>query len=311
MKLARALVPVAFTWVVLTGCGDAPETRRASRTPKAARSRARRRTREATPREGDPILESMRLLAALKKGGAVARPGEGPSLAEMMPPLRSASVPYDIAGDLERSFTTPARRAGARPDTTARAAGRVAAAPKETPAGKATAAPSEAPARPKETSPTPKETPAAAKERPAAPKVKPPTPKEIPPAPKGTPSKPKVTPPTLKETPAEPKELPARKPDGPKPPPSKDAGKALKLVPGDELELKVSGQPEFSGAVKVREDGTVALPSTGDPVPASGKSVEEFARAVAGAIWPRYVKRKPAVSVKVLRSMGSREGSTP
>ncbi len=269
MNLARVLVPVAFAWVALAGCGDAPEARRASRTPKVARSRARHVTREATPREGDPILESIRLLAARKKGGAGARPGEGPSLAEMLPPLRSASAPYDIAGDLERRFATPARRA--------------AAGPKETPAGKVEAATSETPARTKETPPTSKETS-------ATPKAKPPAPKEMPAAPDGP---------------------PAREPEGPKPPPSEEAGKASGLVPGDELELKVSGQPEFSGAVKVREDGTVALPSTGNPVPASGKTVEEFARAVADAVSPRYVKRKPAVSVKVLRSMRSREGSTP
>ncbi len=297
MDLARILVPVAFAWVVLSGCGDAPEARRASRTPRADRSRARHVTREATPREGDPIIESIRLLAARKKSGTEVRPGEGPSLAEMLPPLRSASVPYDIAGELERSFTTPARRAAARPDAAARAAGKVAVGPKETPAGKVTAAPRETPAGARETPPTPKETLATAKETPVTPKVESPTPKEIPPAPKATPSKHK--------------EPPARKPEGPRPPPSERTDKALKLVPGDELELKVSGQPEFSGAVKVREDGTVALPSTGDPVPASGKSVEEFARAVADVIWPRYVKRKPAVSVKVLRSMRSREGSTP
>ena len=276
MKLARVLVPVAFAWVALAGCGDAPEARRASRTPGSARSRARHVTREATQREGDPILESIRLLAARKKGGAEARPGEGPSLAEMLPPLRSASAPYDIAGDLERRFATRARRA--------------VTGPKETPAGKAAAATSETPVRAKETPPTPKETPRTARGTPTTPKVKPPTPKGTPPAPG---------------------EPPARKPEDPKSPPSEDAGKASGLFPGDELELKVSGQPEFSGAVKVREDGTVALPSTGDPVPASGKTVEEFARAVAGAIWPRYVKRKPAVSVKVLRSMRSREGSTP
>lgn len=290
MKLARVLIPVAFTWGALTGCGDAPEARRTSRGPKAARSRARRVTRPATPREGDPILEGIKLLTARKKGGAGARPGEGPSLAEMLPPLRSASAPYDIAGDLDRRFTGPARRAAAGPDTASRAAGKVAAAPKETPAEKVAAAPNEAPARAKETPPAPKETPAVVK-------AKPPTPRVTPPTPKGTPS--------------ERKEPPARKPGGPTPPPSEAAGKAFKLLPGDELELKVSGQPEFSGAVKVREDGTVALPSTGDPVPASGKTVEEFARAVADAVSPRYVKRKPAVSVKVLRSMRSREGSTP
>jgi outer membrane biosynthesis protein TonB len=283
MKLARVLVPVALAWAALTGCGDAPEARRDSRTPRTARSLARHETREAAPRGGDPILESIRLLAARKKGGAGARPGEGPSLAEMLPPLRSASVPYDIAAELDRSFATPARRA--------------VTGPKETPAGKVAAAPREAPARAKETPPTPK--------------VKPPTPKGIPPAPKVKPSTPKETPPAPKVTPSKPKEPPARKPEGPTPPPGERAGKASGLVPGDELELKVSGQPEFSGAVKVREDGTVALPSTGDPVPASGKSVEEFARAVAEAIWPRYVKRKPAVAVKVLRSMRSREGGTP
>lgn len=297
MKLARVLVPVAFTWAALTGCGDAPEARWASRTPRAARSRTRHRAREAAPREGDPILESIRLLAARKKGGAGARTGEGPSLAEMLPPLRSASAPYDIAEDLERRFVTPARRAAAGPDTAARSAGKTAAAPKETPAGKVAAVPKETPVRAKAMPTAPKETP-------ATPRVKPPTPKETPAAPKERPA-------TGEETPAERKEPPARKPEGPKPPSGEEAGKALKLAPGDELELKVSGQPEFSGRGRVREDGTVALPSTGDPVPASGKTVGEFARAVADAIWPRYVKRKPTVSVKLLRSMRSREGSTP
>jgi protein involved in polysaccharide export with SLBB domain len=76
---------------------------------------------------------------------------------------------------------------------------------------------------------------------------------------------------------------------------------AMQLGPGDELDLVVSGQPEFTGIVNVREDGTVALPTTSDLVEAAGKSPEAFARAVAAAIHPRYMKKEPSVSA-VLRA---------
>ncbi len=85
-------------------------------------------------------------------------------------------------------------------------------------------------------------------------------------------------------------------------PPRWKAGAGFVLGAGDELDLVTSGQPEFSGAVTVRADGTVVLPTTGDLVRAGSRSVEEFAAAVADAVSPRYVKKRPEVSVTVRRS---------
>jgi protein involved in polysaccharide export with SLBB domain len=73
------------------------------------------------------------------------------------------------------------------------------------------------------------------------------------------------------------------------------------LGAGDEVDIVVGGQPEFSGVVAVRDDGKVALPTTGDLVEATGLSTEEFGVGVAAALHPRYLKRKPRVSV-VLQS---------
>jgi len=84
--------------------------------------------------------------------------------------------------------------------------------------------------------------------------------------------------------------------------PGKEAIRDFTLGPGDEIDLVVSGQAEFSGAVTVRADGTVALPTTGDLVRASGLKQAEFAEAVATAVSPRYVKTSPAVSAVVRRS---------
>ena len=80
------------------------------------------------------------------------------------------------------------------------------------------------------------------------------------------------------------------------------AARAFVLGAGDEVDLVVSGQPEFSGVVTVRADGTVALPTTGDIVRAGGLTEGELAEGVAGAVSPRYVKAKPAVSAVVRRS---------
>jgi protein involved in polysaccharide export with SLBB domain len=74
------------------------------------------------------------------------------------------------------------------------------------------------------------------------------------------------------------------------------------LGPGDEIDIAVRGQPEFSGEVRVREDGSVALPTTGDLVPAAGATPAELADSVAGAIWPAYAKKRPAVSVALKKS---------
>ncbi len=78
--------------------------------------------------------------------------------------------------------------------------------------------------------------------------------------------------------------------------------RAFVLNPGDEIDLVVSGQPEFSGLVTVRADGAIALPTTSDIVRAGGLSETEFASAVAAAVSPRYVRKKPAVSAVVRRS---------
>jgi len=71
------------------------------------------------------------------------------------------------------------------------------------------------------------------------------------------------------------------------------------LTAGDVVRLTVRGRPEFSGRVEIRADGTVALPAAGGAVPAAGKTPSELASAVAGALSPRYLKRKPAVEVAV------------
>jgi len=76
----------------------------------------------------------------------------------------------------------------------------------------------------------------------------------------------------------------------------------MKLGPGDTLDLVVSGQPEFSGEITVREDGTIALPTTADLVRAAGKIAPELADAVADAIHPKYAHRRPNVSAVLKRS---------
>jgi hypothetical protein len=77
---------------------------------------------------------------------------------------------------------------------------------------------------------------------------------------------------------------------------------AFVLSPGDEIDLVVSGQPEFSNLVTVRADGAVVLPTTGDIVRAGGLSEAELASAVAAAVSPRYVRKRPSVSAVVRRS---------
>ena len=74
------------------------------------------------------------------------------------------------------------------------------------------------------------------------------------------------------------------------------------LGAGDEVDIVVGGQPEFSGVVAVRDDGKIALPTTGDLVEATGLSPNEFAVGVAAALHPRYLKRKPEVSVELRKS---------
>ncbi|MHC5056281.1 MAG: polysaccharide biosynthesis/export family protein [Planctomycetota bacterium] len=85
-------------------------------------------------------------------------------------------------------------------------------------------------------------------------------------------------------------------------PRNESSGRAFALGAGDEIDLVVSGQPEFSGAVTVRPDGTVALPTTGDIVRAEGLTADGLSAAVADAVSPRYVKTRPAVSAVVRRS---------
>jgi len=76
----------------------------------------------------------------------------------------------------------------------------------------------------------------------------------------------------------------------------------VRLGPLDEIDIAVGGQPEFSGRVVVRQDGTLALPTTGDLVQAAGKTLEELAAAVADALSPRYLKKRPVVSAVLRRS---------
>lgn len=70
-----------------------------------------------------------------------------------------------------------------------------------------------------------------------------------------------------------------------------------KLGPGDVVELRVYGQPEFNGPLMVDDDGNVEIPFVDDPVFAKCRTDREVQREITAQL-KKYLK-KPQVSVRV------------
>lgn len=97
------------------------------------------------------------------------------------------------------------------------------------------------------------------------------------------------------ETREGPLRAPARAPEEP-------ASRGHLFGPGDVMHVVVGGRPEFTGELVVRDDGTVALPATGDLIEAGGLTAGEISEKVAAALFPKYLKARPSVSVQLVRS---------
>lgn len=70
-----------------------------------------------------------------------------------------------------------------------------------------------------------------------------------------------------------------------------------KLGPGDVVDLRVYGQPEFNGPLVIDDDGNIELPFVDDPVFAKCKTDREIQREITSQL-KKYIKR-PQVSVRV------------
>jgi polysaccharide export outer membrane protein len=70
------------------------------------------------------------------------------------------------------------------------------------------------------------------------------------------------------------------------------------IIPGDELELRILGFPELSGAFKVAQDGRINLSLIGS-VQAAGKSAEELDRDLTTALGTYYRNLDVAVNVRI------------
>lgn len=85
--------------------------------------------------------------------------------------------------------------------------------------------------------------------------------------------------------------------------PSHDAPKTARLRARDELTLTVRRHNEFSGHLKVQDDGSIRIPGTQDFVQAEGKTPDELKQLVAERISP-YIREKPEVIVTVRLALG-------
>ncbi|MCA1591811.1 MAG: polysaccharide biosynthesis/export family protein [Acidobacteria bacterium] len=69
------------------------------------------------------------------------------------------------------------------------------------------------------------------------------------------------------------------------------------LGPGDVLDLRVFGEPQFSGALVVNDEGNVEVAFVDDPIPARCRTDREIKKDIVSAL-AKYLK-KPQVSLRV------------
>ena len=99
----------------------------------------------------------------------------------------------------------------------------------------------------------------------------------------------------------------AEDPPAPKAPPASAApadpvpagdGKEGLVKPGDTLDISVFGHPELSRVVTVQPDGSISFPFLGR-LPVRGRTSDDLARTIGGALEKDYGLREPRVSVAV------------
>lgn len=69
------------------------------------------------------------------------------------------------------------------------------------------------------------------------------------------------------------------------------------LGPGDALDLRVFGEPQFSGTLVVNDEGNIEVPFVEEPIPARCRTDREIKKDVVAAL-SKYLK-KPQVSLRV------------
>lgn len=70
------------------------------------------------------------------------------------------------------------------------------------------------------------------------------------------------------------------------------------LGPNDVLDLRVFGEPQFSGLLAVNDEGNIEVPFVDDPIPARCRTDREIKQDIVGAL-SKYLK-KPQVSLRVV-----------
>ena len=75
--------------------------------------------------------------------------------------------------------------------------------------------------------------------------------------------------------------------------------KKYMLGPGDELDLRVFGEPQFSGALVVNDEGNLEVPFVDEPIPALCRTDREIKNEIVQYL-SKYIKR-PQVSLRVTR----------
>lgn len=79
-------------------------------------------------------------------------------------------------------------------------------------------------------------------------------------------------------------------------------GKNYRYQPGDLLDVAVHGRPEFSGRTEIRADGVIVLPTVKVNVYLKNQTPKLARDRIAAALFPKYLRHKPFVSVELLRS---------
>jgi polysaccharide export outer membrane protein len=97
---------------------------------------------------------------------------------------------------------------------------------------------------------------------------------------------------------------PAAPPAPEEPAPAAPRAEVATVKPGDSLDISVFGHPELSRVVTVQPDGSVSFPFLGR-LAVRGRTTDDIARTIGGALEKDYGLREPRVSVAVA-SFGAR-----
>lgn len=79
-------------------------------------------------------------------------------------------------------------------------------------------------------------------------------------------------------------------------------GENYRYGPGDAIQVWVNGHPEFSGRHVIAGDGSFVMPTIGNIVSAGGLTPDRLRNRVAALLYPAYLRRRPRVSVRLIRS---------